>query len=741
MSASQQNSENGDSGKKVLSKGVEDNILQNNSFDISSSVLTNNQPIPKDVVLMGGHLDTLVVACELARRGLNVIVLDDEMEDGPNEHPSDMVVLNSRSLEVLSNLDSSNSFVSQGIILRGVLLRRSSKENFEDLSLWNAESAFAYPVLFSYTDLKKNLTQLFLKFHGEIHYNVKPLKIKISRHSILDSFNKHNNQSDQSSTSSYESETFPPYSSSLHLLPKKSPIEKLQTLLYEPTNPSTLMEADNLCIVQVQQSVTKSVLTCTSRYIIGGDGNNSLVRKALGLMAKPYGPHICYHIVRILAKFPQDLVYDRVKVVALNQSLILLFPCKWKKRGVCFQLIKITLLQMDHTRNSFFSPKPLTASEIQNYLTQICSLVLLKAIIYQKTITYQSTITERVYCSYGFLIGQAAHDHPPFFMNHVNTGIHDASNLGWRIANVLRGASSISFKEYEKETQLMAMYLVETCLHLVGLFLKKASFSYNVSLCVASLFSFSIPSTLPNQLLYNIKRSVETFPFFSFNKNNHFLTSSGTAPGSLLHTSTVITLPMNQNRKRNCNLVPKLFFHVTRGVTYTCVLAIRVLPLGKKTFTILQCERKKHTIHWNHACLVRLIRLLRMFSTFFNSNTLLPYYDIKFVWVICGLVDIKRLTTDYPLEEIYNCIPHQLLHLIKSTRKYSRDMILAVDYKNEFYSTLQLSLCQPYDSQGSTKSGAFLLLRPDTCVSCNGYAGDSKALNAALEYCLLYCPH
>jgi hypothetical protein len=68
-------------------------------------------------------------------------------------------------------------------------------------------------------------------------------------------------------------------------------------------------------------------------------------------------------------------------------------------------------------------------------------------------------------------------------------------------------------------------------------------------------------------------------------------------------------------------------------------------------------------------------------------------------------------------------------------------MILAVDYKNEFYSTLQLSLSQPYDMNGSTHSGAFLLLRPDSCVCCNGYAGDSKALNAALEYCLLYSPH
>jgi hypothetical protein len=371
MCDSQQCGENGDIVKKVLSIGVEDNILQDNSFDISSSLLTNNEPISKDVVLMGGRLDILVVACELARRGLNVVVLDDDVPDGPNDNPSDMVVLNSRSLEILSNLDSSNSFVSQGIILRGVLIRESSKENFEDISLWNAESAFAYPVLFSYTDLKKILTQIFLKFHGEIYYNVKPLKIKISRHPILDSFYKHNHESDESSTCSYESEAMLPYPSSLEFLPKKSPIKKLQTLLYEPTNPSKFVEEDNSCIVQVQHSVTKSILTCTSRYIIGGDGNNSLVRKALGLMAKPYGPHICYHIVRILAKLPQDLVYDRVKAIAQNQSLILLFPCKWKKRGVCFQLVKITLLQMDHTSNSFFSPKPLASSEIQNYLTQV----------------------------------------------------------------------------------------------------------------------------------------------------------------------------------------------------------------------------------------------------------------------------------------------------------------------------------------------------------------------------------
>src|SRR5262249_27939916 len=49
------------------------------------------------------------------------------------------------------------------------------------------------------------------------------------------------------------------------------------------------------------------------------------------------------------------------------------------------------------------------------------------------------------------LAGDAAHVHPPSGGQGLNTGIQDAYNLGWKLANVLRGAPGALLDTYETE--------------------------------------------------------------------------------------------------------------------------------------------------------------------------------------------------------------------------------------------------------------------------------------------------
>ncbi|MCQ3000788.1 FAD-dependent oxidoreductase [Pseudomonas syringae] len=55
-----------------------------------------------------------------------------------------------------------------------------------------------------------------------------------------------------------------------------------------------------------------------------------------------------------------------------------------------------------------------------------------------------------------FLIGDAAHIHPPTGGQGLNTSVQDAYNLGWKLASVINGASQILLKSYEEERRPVA---------------------------------------------------------------------------------------------------------------------------------------------------------------------------------------------------------------------------------------------------------------------------------------------
>lgn len=65
-------------------------------------------------------------------------------------------------------------------------------------------------------------------------------------------------------------------------------------------------------------------------------------------------------------------------------------------------------------------------------------------------------LAERYRVGRVFLVGDAAHAHPPTGGQGLNTSVQDAYNLGWKIAAVLRGAGEDMLDSYEAERRPVA---------------------------------------------------------------------------------------------------------------------------------------------------------------------------------------------------------------------------------------------------------------------------------------------
>jgi 2,4-dichlorophenol 6-monooxygenase len=78
----------------------------------------------------------------------------------------------------------------------------------------------------------------------------------------------------------------------------------------------------------------------------------------------------------------------------------------------------------------------------------------------------EGTVAERFGVGRVFLVGDAAHRHPPSGALGLNTGIQDSHNLAWKLAAVLRGSAGPALLDtYQAERRPVAQRVVERALY------------------------------------------------------------------------------------------------------------------------------------------------------------------------------------------------------------------------------------------------------------------------------------
>ena len=188
---------------------------------------------------------------------------------------------------------------------------------------------------------------------------------------------------------------------------------------------------------------------CAAAYLCGCDGAHSRVREALGI-GFPGGTYRQLFYVcdaRIAGEFQRDLT---VNLAA--HGLALLFPVR---RNGMQRLLGLVPEALSDRRDLTFEDIRADAEAMLG--------VRVTAVNWFSTYHVHHRVAARFRAGRAFLAGDAGHIHSPAGGQGMNTGIGDAVNLGWKLAEVLRGRAGTAILDtYESERIAFARTLVET---------------------------------------------------------------------------------------------------------------------------------------------------------------------------------------------------------------------------------------------------------------------------------------
>ena len=196
-------------------------------------------------------------------------------------------------------------------------------------------------------------------------------------------------------------------------------------------------------------------VTLRARYCVGTDGSSSAVRTMRGVPFEGITNEQTFHVTD--ATEVRGLVPEAVNARPAERDFLLAFPMGPHGH---YRLIGIV---RDADQDG-----QLTEDDTRERLRQVFAVAYGPSRWFA---TYR--IHHRVAAAFRdgpfFLAGDAAHVHSPVGAQGMNTGLQDAHNLAFKLADVLRGrASDASLDRYEAERRPVARRLVRTTDRLFG---------------------------------------------------------------------------------------------------------------------------------------------------------------------------------------------------------------------------------------------------------------------------------
>ncbi|MCW2556698.1 MAG: 2-polyprenyl-6-methoxyphenol hydroxylase-like oxidoreductase [Mycobacterium sp.] len=179
----------------------------------------------------------------------------------------------------------------------------------------------------------------------------------------------------------------------------------------------------------------------STKYVVGCDGAHSAVRRLVGVdfVGKQYETHILLADVKI-PNPPEEGLFARNSVEGV--VLVVPFGDGWFR-----------LIVWDRLREQAPLDEPVTETEMKDAMIRIAGSDLgVKEMRWSSRFLSERKQARRYQVGRVFLAGDAAHVHSPLGGQGMNTGIGDAMNLGWKLAEAVHGTAPAGLLEtYQAE--------------------------------------------------------------------------------------------------------------------------------------------------------------------------------------------------------------------------------------------------------------------------------------------------
>ena len=185
--------------------------------------------------------------------------------------------------------------------------------------------------------------------------------------------------------------------------------------------------------------------TIRVRYLIGADGGRSFVRHALdiGFPGKTLGVRAVVADLA-LSGLERD-AWHRFHEGSMERQIAL---CPLAGTEL-FQLQAPVPLEGDVDLSAEGLARMIAARSGRNDIR-------IDAVAWASAYTMNARLADRYRIGRAFLVGDAAHSHPPTGGQGLNTSVQDSYNLGWKLAAVIAGAPDALLDSYEAERRPIA---------------------------------------------------------------------------------------------------------------------------------------------------------------------------------------------------------------------------------------------------------------------------------------------
>ncbi|KPM44127.1 Phenol 2-monooxygenase [Neonectria ditissima] len=198
-----------------------------------------------------------------------------------------------------------------------------------------------------------------------------------------------------------------------------------------------------------------------AKYVVGADGAHSWVRKEIGLKLEGDSTDYIWGVLDIIpiTDFPD--IRMRCAIHSATSGSIMVIP---RENKLVRLYIQLTTTEKTGEQDSRTDRSSITPEVILESAQRIIAPYKLSYRKLDWWTAYQ--IGQRVGSSFGvhdrvFLAGDAVHTHSPKAGQGMNVSMQDSYNLGWKIANVVKGVADRSIlKTYETERKGIAHALI-----------------------------------------------------------------------------------------------------------------------------------------------------------------------------------------------------------------------------------------------------------------------------------------